>query len=198
MVMSALLKRIKGDDRGATLVEFALVAPVFVMALIGMFDICYNIYAASMVEGAIQKAARDSTIEAADLSQSDIDARVTTAIHRVVPSAELTFERSAYTNFSDVGRPEDFTDSNDDGICNDGEPFEDVNGNALWDLDRGADGFGGARDALLYTVTVSYDRQFPLHNMVGIPARVTTQATTVLRNQPYAQQTTQVSVEYCS
>ncbi len=198
MARSAFLPRLMRDEGGATLVEFAMIAPVFFMALIGMFDICYNIYAASMVQGAIQKAARDSTIESAYLSQEEIDSRVTNAVQDVVPSAELTFERSAYTSFSDIGRPEDFTDSNDDGLCNDGEPFEDVNGNAQWDTDRGSDGFGGARDAVLYTVTVSYDRQFPLYRMVKIPKRVTTQATTVLRNQPFSMQETTISVEYCT
>ena len=181
-----------------TLVEFAIIAPVFFMALIGMFDISYNIYAASMVQGAIQKAARDSTIESASASEAEIDARVTTAVKQVVPSAELTFERTAYTSFTDVGRPEDFTDKNDDGICNEGEPFEDVNGNAQWDSDRGTDGFGGARDAVLYKVTVAYERQFPLHRMVSIPKQVTTEATTVLRNQPFGLQDINVSVEFCT
>lgn len=198
MARPGFLSRLARDEGGATLVEFAMIAPVFFMALIGMFDICYNIYAASMVQGAIQKAARDSTIESAYLSQEEIDSRVTTAVQDVVPTAELTFERSAYTSFSDIGRPEDFTDSNDDGLCNDGEPFEDVNGNAQWDTDRGSAGFGGARDAVLYTVTVSYDRQFPLYRMVKIPKRVTTQATTVLRNQPFSMQDTTISVEYCT
>ncbi len=198
MALPGIFRRLKRDEQGATLVEFALVSPVFFMALIGMFDICYNIYAASIINGALQKAARDSTIEAADNNQSSIDSRVSDAVRKVVPTAQFSFERSAYTNFSDVGRPEDFTDSNNDGMCNDGEAFEDVNGNAQWDADRGSTGFGGARDAVLYTVTVTYNRQFPLHKMIGLSPTVTTQATTVLRNQPFAMQDVTVTVEYCS
>jgi len=185
------------DQSGAALVEFALVAPVFVFALIGLFDLSYNIYTASLLEGAIQHAARDSTIEGADLTEAEIDAKVTEVVHSIVASSTVSFERKAYTNFADVARPEDFTDSNNDGLCNDGEPFEDTNGNNLWDEDRGANGMGGARDAVLYIVTVTYDRQFPLHQMVGVPAQVSSVARTVLRNQPYAQQDLEVSVENC-
>lgn len=196
--MRALIFRLKRDRRGATMVEFALIAPVLVVALIGLFDLCYNIYAATMLEGAIQQAARDSTIEGAGSTQSAIDTRVTDVVQDIVPSATLTFNRTAYIDFADVARPEDFTDSDSDGVCNAGEPFEDANGNGLWDSDRGSTGMGGARDAVLYTVTVTYNRQFPLHRLLGVPGRVTTVARTVLRNQPFAMQERAVTVENCT
>jgi Flp pilus assembly protein TadG len=182
------------DNRGATMVEFALVAPV----LMGLFDLSYNIYAASMVEGAIQQAARDSTIEGNTASQASIDARVTEIVETIVPTATVSFARSAYTDFANVAQAEDFTDTNTDGECNDGEPFEDVNGNNLWDSDRGRNGMGGARDAVLYTVTVTYDRRLPLNNFIGVPDTVTTVARTVLRNQPFGMQDREVSVENCT
>jgi Flp pilus assembly pilin Flp len=193
-----LLRRLVRDRRGATMVEFALIAPVFVLALIGLFDLSYNIYTASLLEGSIQKAARDSTIEGAGLNEAEIDARVRDVVQDIVPQATVSFSRRAYTNFADVARPEDFTDSNNDGICNDGEPFEDVNGNNTWDEDRAKNGMGGARDAVIYIVTVTYDRRFPLHRMIGVPAQVTTQARTVLRNQPFGMQDTGSSVENCT
>ncbi len=194
---SPLVRRLLRNERAAALVEFALIAPVFVFALIGLFDLSYNIYTSSLLEGAIQKAARDSTIEGANSSEAQIDAEVTEAVESIVASSTVEFQRMSYTNFADMNVAEDFTDSNDDGLCNEGEPFEDVNGNNLWDEDRGATGMGGARDAVLYIVTVTYDRQFPLHNFIDVPARVSTEARTVLRNQPFAMQDAQVSVEHC-
>lgn len=185
------------DQDGATMVEFALVAPVLMLSLVGLFDLSYNIYTASLLEGSIQKAARDSSIEGAGLSQAEIDARVSEIVKSIVPSASLDFQRKAYTNFADMARPEDFTDLNGDGVCNDGEPFEDVNGNNQWDEDRGSTGMGGARDAVLYVVTVTYDRQLPLHQFIPIPSQVTSQARTVLRNQPYGMQAHDISVEHC-
>lgn len=186
-----------GEERAAALVEFALVAPVFVLFLLGLFDISYNIYAASILEGAIQKAARDSTIEGVDINSTTIDARVSEVVRQVVPNATIEFERLAYTNFADVARPEDFTDTDGNGRCNDGEPFEDVNGNDIWDDDRGRNSAGSARDAVLYSVTVTYRRAFPIAGMIGVPEDTTTVARTVLRNQPYGSQEKTITVGNC-
>jgi Flp pilus assembly protein TadG len=185
------------DSSGATLVEFALIAPVLLIALLGVFDMTYNIYLQGLLQGSIQKAARDSTIEGAAGKDAVIDAIVTEAVHDIVPGAEIAFDRSAYSNFGDISQPEDFTDTDGDGNCNNGEPFEDANGNGIWDTDRGTTGFGGARDAVLYTVDVSYPRAFPVGRLVGMGDTFTTRATTVLRNQPYGEQQVRASVEYC-
>ena len=192
-----LLRRLTSDRKGATLVEFAMVAPVLLMLLMGMFDLGYNIYTKTLLEGAVQQAARDSTIEGASSGDSGIDAAVTEAVRAITPQAKLSFNRQAYTNFSDVSEPEDFTDVNGDGICSDGEPFEDVNGNDSWDADRGIDGFGGARDAVLYTVSVEYPRLFPVANLIGLSPTFTTESVTVLRNQPFGMQETEAVVLYC-
>lgn len=184
----ALLRRIATCRKGATLVEFAMIAPVLLMLIMGLFDMGHNIYTKTLLEGAVQKAARDSTIESASARADAIDAAVIEAVREVAPTAELSFKRKAYTNFSDVARPEDFTDVDKNGKCSDGEPFEDVNGNGEWDSDRGADGLGGARDAVLYTVRIESPRLFPIANMIGLPTTFTTEAVTVLRNQPFGEQ----------
>jgi Flp pilus assembly protein TadG len=194
-----LLRALSGDRKGATMVEFALVAPVLLMTLMGIFDLAYNTYTTIMLEGAIQKAARDSTIEGADARSKEIDEAVTRAVRHIAPHSELVFARKAYTNFSDVAEPEDFTDVDKNGSCNDGEPFEDVNGNGTWDADRGVEGMGSARDAVLYTVTVEVPRLFPVAKAIGLSETFTTQAETVLRNQPFSQQEERATlVQNCS
>lgn len=186
------------DERGATLIEFAMLAPVLLTLLLGMFEMGYNFYMQSQLQGAVQKAARDSTIESADASEAAIDERVGHAVRQIVPGAEMTFSRRAYSNFSDVHRAEDFTDIDRNGACNDGEPFEDANGNGSWDEDRGIGGGGGARDAVLYVVTVSYPRAFAAAQFVGLSKDYTTQAVTVLRNQPWDAQVVHGQVGYCA
>jgi Flp pilus assembly protein TadG len=178
------------SDEGATVVEFGMVAPVLLLAIMGLFDMSHNIYTSAIVQGAIQKVARDSSIEGADGISATLDSRVAAAVHGIAPQAKLTFDRKAYTTFSDVGQPEDFTDVNGDGTCGGGEPFEDANGNGAWDSDRGTTGQGGARDAVLYTVTVDYPRLFPMARLAGFSDQVTTTSRTVLRNQPYGAQNT--------
>jgi Flp pilus assembly pilin Flp len=186
------------DERGATLIEFAMLAPVLLTLLLGMFEMGYNFYMQSQLQGAVQKAARDSTIESADVSEAAIDEHVGRAVRQIVPNAEMSFSRRAYSNFSDVHRAEDFTDIDGNGACNDGEPFEDANGNGFWDEDRGIGGGGGARDAVLYVVTVSYPRAFAAAQFVGLSKDYTAQAVTVLRNQPWDAQAVHGKVGNCA
>mgnify|MGYP000017651926 CR=1 FL=1 len=194
--MIARFASLAQDRRGATIVEFALVCPVLLLMLLGLFDMGYNYYVQSQLQGAVQQAARNSGIEG---GQTDtIDARVTQAVREIAPHAEVEFSRRSYASFSDVSQPEDFSDINEDGRCNDGEPFEDANANGTWDEDRGKVGVGGARDAVLYVVTVTYARQFAGASFVGLSDEVVTQATTVLRNQPYGEQEVSELIGTCA
>lgn len=193
-----LVFRLHQDRRGVTVVEFALIAPVLLLTVMGLFDLSYTMYANSMLEGAIQKAARDSSIEGA--APATVDARVTSAVRAVVPQSNPTFSRKYYSSFSNVGRAEEFTDRGAlNGVCDNGEPFTDLNGNGNWDSDIGGSGLGGARDSVLYTVTVTYVRPFPVASMLGQSNTFTLESQTVLRNQPYGLQGTSTpTVGNCS
>ena len=187
---STLITTLRRDTRGVAIVEFALIAPVLMLMLMGLLDLAYNMYTTEMLQGAIQSAARNTTIEGSSGKEAQLDAIVTTAVRAVAPTATLTFNRRAYSSFTNAGRPEDFTDVDNDGTCNHGEPFEDANANGTWDLDRGQVGFGGARDAVLYTVTVNYQRPVPVAGFIpGQTKDFTLTATSVLRNQPFGEQT---------
>jgi Flp pilus assembly pilin Flp len=182
------LRSLWRNQRGAALVEFALISPVLMLTLLGLMDLGYNYYVVAQLQGTIQKAARDATLERALKTTDQIDAEVAEEVHKLVPDASLQFARSSYSRFADVAQPEDFSDLNEDGRCSDGEPFEDANANGQWDADRGARGMGGARDAVLYEVTVSYRRAFGVAGFIGLSDTFTTQSTTVLRNQPWGEQ----------
>ena len=186
------------DRSGAALVEFALLAPVLLITVLGLFELGYNYYMQTQLQGAIEKAARDSTIEGAVGREAQIDANVIAAVRTIVPDARVTFSRRSYAKFSDVSQPEDFSDIDESGDCSDGEPFEDANGNGLWDQDRGTQGFGGARDAVLYVVRVSYARAFGVAQIVGLSPDFTTETSTVLRNQPFGKQEVAVTVGNCA
>jgi Flp pilus assembly protein TadG len=185
----SLFQQLWRDKRGATVVEFALILPALMVVLFGLFDLSYNMYTAQMLQGAIQDAARDSTIEGAGSSEAAIDAHVARAVRALAPGSTIAFKRKSYASFSEVNRPEDFDDANSNDTCDNGEPFEDANGNGAWDPDPGIAGFGGARDAVLYSVTVTYKRAFPIDKFIpGQTEDFTLVANTVLRNQPYGQQ----------
>jgi Flp pilus assembly pilin Flp len=192
------LRALGRDQRGATLVEFALIAPVLLLTLLGLFEMGYNYYIQAQLQGAIQKAARDATIESSIGNTAAIDDRVARAVRMIVPGARVGFSRTSYTNFTDVSQPEDFTDLDGNGVCGNGEPFEDANANGTWDQDRGNLGQGGARDAVLYVVSVSYRRMFGVARLIGFPEMFTTEATTVVRNQPFGDQVTRAVAGNCA
>jgi Flp pilus assembly protein TadG len=190
-MIRARLGRLATDSDGVSAVEFALIAPVLLMMVMGIFDLGHNMYTTSMLQGAIQQSARNSTIEGAASNPAALDAIVTTAVRAISPNSTLQFSRAAYTNFSDMGQAEDYTDLDNDDNCNNGEPYEDANGNGQWDTDQGIAGQGGARDAVMYTVKVSYPRMFPIARLIpGQTDTFTMQSQTVLRNQPYGLQRT--------
>lgn len=177
------------DARGVTAVEFALISPVLFMMLMGFLDVGYNMWARSVLYGAVQKAARDSTLESGPSAQATVDQKVSDAIRGVVPKATIAFQRQNYEAFSKVGKPEDFTDGNGNGQRDAGECYTDSNANSQWDADRATSGQGGADDVTKYTVTIEYPRLFfPLAKMIGLPAKQSATATTILKNQPYAAQ----------
>lgn len=195
---NGIARRLARDSQGVTLTEFGLISPVLFMMIMGIFDIAHNVYTSSMVDGAMQSAARAMTIEGAAMREAQIDARVIAQVRNVVPStAEITLDKQYYDDFSDVSVPEEFTDTNGDGICNDGESYVDTNNNNQWDADRGSAGIGGARDVVLYTVTVEYPRLFPIYNMVGMNQNAKITGSTVLRNQPYDEQNRVSQVRQC-
>jgi hypothetical protein len=190
----ALLRRLRGDSSGVTLVEFAFVGPVLVLMIMGLFDIAHTQYTSSVLHGAMQKAARDLTLENAQSRQGSIDTLVTNQVRSVMPNnATVTLEKQSHFDFSDVDLPEEFTDQNGDNRCNNNEPFVDSNDNGSWDADRGKSGIGGARDVVVYTANVTYPRMFPMYGLAGLPRNVTVKASTVLRNQPFDEQNDRVT-----
>lgn len=185
------------DQRAATMVEFAFVTPVMLLLLTGLGDLTYQVYAQSVLNGAVQKAARDSGIEGGAGNSASIDAAVQSIVLQVAPRATFASTRKSYDSFSEVA-PEPFTDNNHNGVRDPGECFTDENGNGTWDADPGSTGQGGASAVTLYTVTATYPRIFPIAGLLGWPKTQTISASTLLKNQPYATQTVTANVTVCT
>lgn len=173
------------NQRGLAAVEFALTAPLFLLLLMGAFDFSWQFYAKQVLQGAVAKAARDSTLESNAGSQSALDAKVRAEVQKVFAKATVTFTRKVYDSFDQVGKPEPFKDKNGNNSYDSGECFEDINGNGSWDADRGKAGNGGADDVVLYTASMEFKRVLPVWKMLGQSQSTTLTQTTVLRNQPY-------------
>jgi hypothetical protein len=188
--------RLGRDRRGNTIVEFAVVLPVMMMAIMGLMELCFQVYVQSVLTGAVQKAGRDSTIETNISNTATIDAAVLATVRTVAAQASFPTPptRQNFASFQQVNRvgPEPYVDSNKNGQYDKGECFDDINGNGVWDnqttQDTGTAGTGGANDVVAYTVAIAYPRLFPISQLFGFGSSVRLTSTTMLRNQPFASQ----------
>ncbi len=180
------IRRIGADQRGATLVEFAMILPALCVLLLGIFELGYRSYVASVLQGALHEAARMATV--GGVSMSTIDTRVRTRLSNFSSTGTVTTSTTSYYDFSGVSMPEKITqDTAPLGSYNTGDCYEDANGNSAYDTDRGRSGMGGADDIVRYQVSISYPRIVPIWRFLsswGTTETVT--SNTVLRNQPYA------------
>lgn len=181
----SLLRRLRRDSKAVTIVEFAMVAPVMLLLLLGLFDLGYRAYASSVLQGSLHDAARMATV--GGFSMTQIDARVKTRLSNFATRSTVTTAAASYYEFSGVSQPEKIVgDTVPMNSYNPGDCFEDVNGNNAYDTDRGRSGTGNADDIVRYRVTINFTRIFPLGYLLGWPPTQTLTQETVLRNQPFA------------
>jgi Flp pilus assembly pilin Flp len=180
------LSRLTANQGGVTMVEFALIAPVFLMLLLGLCDIGQRVYAQALLSGAVRQAARSSSLETGNATVAD--AQVEQMVLAIAPGAKFKWARLSYYDFADLGRREKWTDANGDGTCSKGEAYEDENRNGRWDADIGKSGNGGAGDVVIYTVNVTYPPLFGVPLIPGGTDDREISASVVRKNQPFADQ----------
>lgn len=191
------LRKMRRDKRGASAVEFALTAPILFLVISGTLDMAQGFYVNTVLQGSLNAAGRNSSLQSAGTEAATLDAAVSKMIKYAMPKASVTFTRKNYSQFGSVGKPEDFTDSIDNDTYDPTECFVDMNGNETWDADMGSTGLGGANDVQVYTVSVSYKPMFGFGSYLGLPTNQNIHGTTILRNQPYSTQSTRTGVAVC-
>lgn len=177
---------LRDDEQGTTIMEFGLIATVFVTLLLGLFDLGQLAYTKSVLDGAVQTAARSSSLESGNTTLADTE--VQKIVRYAAPKATVTTSRVSYYDFDDIERAESWNDADDSGICDNGETYSDENRNGQWDEDIGTDGNGGASDVIIYTVSVSYAPLFPNPFIPGGTKKRELTSSTVKKNQPFADQ----------
>jgi len=173
------------DERGSTLLEFGLIAPTFLILLLGCANLGQMLYGKVLLNGAIEAAARSSSTETRDTTAADTMVRK--IVGPILPGASYTISRFSYYDYTDVGRMEKFTDGNGNGTCDNGEPYINENGTGGWDNVRRS-GQGGADDVVVYKVVAQYSPLFKIPLMPGQWQQITLTSQTVKKNQPFATQ----------
>lgn len=196
-----IIRRLGRDQRGATIVEFAVIAMPMCVLLMGGLELGYNSYVRSTLQGALHDAARVAAVEnpilatEGDTVEEQVANMIKDTVAHVAPNAVVDVDQKSYFEFSSIGEPEKLmTDNNGNGKydASDEDCFEDANGNGTFDPDSGKSGTnGGADDVVLYTAKVSAPRILPLDRLVpGISEKVEYTLRAAVRNQPYGQQPT--------
>jgi Flp pilus assembly protein TadG len=189
-------------EEGITVVEFGLIAPTFLMVLLGVFDIGFGYYTKSVLQGAVEEAARQASLE--NDQWTNIQDKVQNQVLATIPGAQtntqISFSISPeyYENYDDIILPEDFKDSNSNNVRDPGECYIDRNGNKTYDLDVGLSGEGSAQDVVAITADVSYPRAFPLWAMLGISQTQKITINTYVRNQPFGARVLKAGIEICT
>jgi Flp pilus assembly pilin Flp len=138
----ARLRRLRRDKDGIAVTEFAFVAPIFLLVLMGIFDQGFAMYIQSTLQGAVQDGARRASLE--NTQWTDIEAAVNRQIRNVVPSGDpnteisFTLASAVNQNYNELEIGEYFVDKERAPFVRnyqyDGdEAFTDANSNGIWD-----------------------------------------------------------------
>ncbi len=176
--------RLATDERGATIVEFAIIIPVLCTLMAAGFELGYRAYFTAIVQGGLLEASRRATV--GDQTEAQIDQIIKDEVALLSKKATVKkIDKQSFFNFSNVGKPEKITsDTSPIGVYNVGDCYEDANNNNVYDIVANS-GLGTADDIVRYNVTIEYPNIMPVSRMLGWGATQTITASTVLRNQPF-------------
>src|SRR3546814_3091566 len=88
-----------------------------------------------VLQGVVQKAARDSTLESAqeETTQLAINQKIEDQVKRLAANADVSISRRNFYSYTKAAQAvaEPYNDNNGNDKCDDGEPFQDNNGNGV-------------------------------------------------------------------
>lgn len=177
------------NTQGTALLEFAILAPTFLLIVFGIIELGLILFAATVLEHAASDASRfgktgftpigltrEQVIR--DIIEADIDA--------FLDPVNITMDTLVYDSFNAVGQEEPFTDTNANGAYDVGETYNDINGNGQWDADMGAVGAGGPGDIVIYNISYRWAIRTPfLDTILSDDGVITLTSSLAVRNEPF-------------
>ena len=173
------------DQRGVTVLEFALILPVMLTLIFGGLELGYRAYLGAVIQGALLEVARVASV--GNKTEDQIDTLIKGRIGVLTAIGNVkSIQKESFFNFSNVGKPEKITSDTDPiGVYNATDCYEDANNNNRYDTTLNS-GIGTADDIVRYKVTVTYPDLLPAKGFLGWGNEQTIVASTVLRNEPFA------------
>ncbi len=174
------------DSQGIAALEFALIAPVFILMLTGIIEFSLVMFASSVIEGATAYSARygkTGYTASGSTRQQQIISAVSTRSAGLLDPTKITVTTTVYPSFNSISQEEPYIDSNHNGTYNVGESYTDINHNSQWDS-TGVAGLGNANDVVVYTVNYPWTVYTPIiANFLG--GTMWLSSRTVVKNEPY-------------
>lgn len=184
------LRQLLRNDEGITALEFAMIVPVFCLLMFGTMEFSLIWYASNTLESATSNSARlgkTGYVGEGTTREDQIRNMVADRSHGLMDPNDLNITYVAYQEFDQIGQPEPFQDTNDNGFWDEGEPYDDINANGNWDEDMGVAGLGNANDIVVYTVTYPWPLSTPIisHIIGGESGIFNLQSRVIVKNEPY-------------
>jgi len=184
------LRRAFRDRRGASALEFAIGGPVLLLAMVAVMELGTVMFMNSALEGGIRDAARfgiTGFVPAGTTREDAIRSIVAEHTYGMVDAAALDIQFTIYPSFGTIGAPEPYDDTAPaNGSYDQGENFQDINGNGQWDADMGAAGSGGPGDIVVYTVRYNWPLMTPVFtSFVAEGGTLPLEASVAVRNEPF-------------
>jgi len=177
------------NNAGSTVIEFAVLAPLLCLILVGTVETGLVLFTNAVLEGATSSASRVGKAGFAPVGQTReqfIRSRILQLAGSYLNPSKLTVTTLSYTSFANVGKPEPcITPTPCPGTP--GVNFTDVNGNGTWDQDMGKANAGGSGDVVVYRVSYPWPLFTPLMRNVlgGSDGTITLTAVTTVRNEAF-------------
>jgi Flp pilus assembly protein TadG len=189
VVATERLRWFLGNRDGVAAMEFAIAAPIVTLTIAALIELSMVMFVSSLMEGGIRDASRfgiTGYVPPGTTREQQIRKLVGDSTAGLIDMATTVIDTKIYPSFSDVGKPEPYTDTNGNHQYDEGEPFTDSNGNGHWDADMGEAGLGGPGDIVLYTVTADWHMMTPLLvPFMGSGGKMTLSASVAVRNEPF-------------
>ena len=185
--------RLAESRQGGSAIELALVAPVLVTGLIGIFEIAMIIFVNVLLESGLRESARYGLTGQQPTGITREEQIVNIVSDRVLGLVDVDTSNvsvKVYPSFAQIGTGEELTnDVNGNGEYDaaDGDTYIDSNGNGSYDEDIGVNGAGAPGEIVLYQVDTSWDVMTPLFgNFVGKNGAISISASIAVRNEPFS------------
>lgn len=152
------MRHIWRDRRGIAATELALVLPMLLLLSAGTLEAGLMLMTDATLELGLRQAMRFGMTNQGDGTREE---RIRDMLSEVMKTwkgegGTLDLSFKAYSSLDNIGKPEPYTDANNNGTCDDGEQSkaQDINGNGKWDADMANTTAGGSGDIVIYVATL--------------------------------------------